>query len=72
MASKAAEIASGFGNLLKDKFGLTSEEERRLFNSRLEICNNCEHGQGVRCKLCGCVIVAKTKSVHSECPDKLW
>jgi len=70
--SKAKEIANGFGNLLRDKIGLTSEEERKLFNSRLEICNNCEHGQGARCKLCGCFITAKTKSINSECPDELW
>lgn len=69
---KAKEIANGFGNLIRDKFGLTSEEENVLFKSRLKICNNCEHGQGVRCHLCGCIISAKTKSIYSDCPDKLW
>lgn len=68
----AKEIANGFGNLLKDKMGLTTDEERELFNARKAICDNCEHGQGKRCGLCGCVIAAKTKSIHSSCPDKLW
>lgn len=66
------EIANGFGNLLKSKLGLTEEKQEELFNARLAICNACPSGQGVRCKVCGCVIAAKTRSVHSECPEKLW
>lgn len=69
---KAKEISNGYKNLLRSKFGLTSEKEEKLFEARRTICNNCEHGQTMRCKLCGCPIAAKTKSIESKCPDNLW
>ena len=68
----AKEIAEGFGNLIKDKMGLSTEAQKELFAARKAICDSCEHGQGTRCNLCGCVIAAKTKSLGSSCPDKLW
>ena len=72
--SKAKQIASGWKNVLKSKFGLSTEEEETLFKARLEICKACDHGQGSVCNKCGCPLVAKTKSLalDNECPDKLW
>lgn len=66
------EIANGFGNLIKNKMGLSKPEEKKLFAARKAICDACPHGQRARCNLCGCVIAAKTKSINSSCPDKLW
>ncbi len=68
----AKEIANGFGNLLKNTIGLSSDKEKELFSARKAICDNCEHGQSVKCGKCGCIIAAKTKSIHSACPIDLW
>lgn len=70
--NKAKEIANGWKNVLKSRFGLTTEEEEFLFNKRYEICKACEFGQGSYCEKCGCPLKAKTKSIISECPEKLW
>lgn len=70
--SKAKEIANGYSNLLKSKFGLLKDEQEVLFSKRMEICNLCVNNKSGSCALCGCILVAKTKSIYSECPDGLW
>ena len=71
--SKAKEIASGYKNLLKSKLGLSSEEEEKVFKARREICDACSFKSAMdRCLKCGCPLAAKTRSLISECPEKLW
>ena len=73
--SKAGEIASGYYNLLKSKVGLSSEEDKKIFGAKREICNACEHRtEEDVCELCGCPLEAKTKSKNknSKCPKGYW
>tara|TARA_R110000822_G_scaffold227017_2_gene359713 strand:+ start:8820 stop:9041 length:222 start_codon:yes stop_codon:yes gene_type:complete len=72
--SKAKEISNGYKNLLLSKLGLSSEENEKVFNARREICNSCASRDILldRCKLCGCPLAAKTRSIVTECPIKLW
>jgi uncharacterized protein with PIN domain len=71
--SKAKEIADGYKNLLKSKLGLSSEEEEKVFKARREICDACSFKSAMdRCLKCGCPLAAKTRSLISECPEKLW
>ena len=78
MYKQAKEIANGSKNLLRSKLGLTTNEEEVLFNKRREICGACpnmyydEDLKSDRCRLCGCFLSAKTKSVQSICPEGLW
>mgnify|MGYP000725124560 CR=1 FL=1 len=71
--SKAKEIANGFSNLLKKKVGLDDKGIEDLATARQTICQECEHGKNrTRCAKCGCILAAKTRSVHSSCPINLW
>lgn len=73
--SKATEIASGYKNLLKDKLGLSSPQQEKLFVVRREICNACDHITALdRCGKCGCPLAAKTRSLDpdNKCPEGLW
>lgn len=71
--SKAKEIAQGFGNLIKYKLGLSSEEDEKVFKARREICDACEFKSAMdRCLKCGCNLSAKTRSLISKCPEELW
>ena len=47
---------------------VTHEEQ----NSRLLICDPCEHKIGTRCNLCRCFLNYKTKLTNSECPIGKW
>ena len=46
-----------------------SEKEKRL-----EICNRCEwfDGQQLRCKACGCYLIAKAAIRGAKCPKGKW
>ena len=46
-----------------------SEEERIR---RRNICRECEHLDGVRCKKCGCAMKHRTYYEILNCPDKRW
>lgn len=73
LKNKALEIADGWKNLAKSKLGLSSEEDEEIFKSRREICNACVNRSALdRCILCGCPLIAKTKSLISECPSGIW
>jgi rRNA maturation endonuclease Nob1 len=72
--SKAKEISQGYANLLLSKLGLSSKHNEKIFKARREVCNACEHRDEEfdRCRKCGCPLAAKTKSLITECPIKLW
>lgn len=63
------DVYDGWKNLL-----WTNEEVEKIAKERLEICNKCEFKQKVfwRCKLCGCPIPTKVRSMKSKCPDGRW
>jgi len=42
------------------------------YKKRLETCNSCEHLEGLRCGLCGCVVKEKSKWETANCPDSRW
>lgn len=53
--------ASGFATVGDD------EQARRM-----GVCGPCEHFDGARCKLCGCVAAWKTRLATEHCPIDLW
>ena len=62
------EIIDGWSNLvIRD----TSVEP--IAKSRLEMCINCPNFTIMHtCKLCGCYLPAKTRSLSSQCPINKW
>jgi tetratricopeptide (TPR) repeat protein len=66
MAYSAAKSLTKFlGSGLK-----TVPVEQRIM--RLQICHDCEHHTGVRCRVCGCFTSAKTWLPHERCPLGKW
>ena len=59
--SMAKFAAAGFKSIHRD--------ER---DKRLDICHDCEHYTGIRCKICGCFVAAKTWLRHEACPVDKW
>lgn len=45
---------------------------KEVYEERLNICNSCEHREGLRCKLCTCNLPRKTARPLEECPIKKW
>lgn len=71
--AKIDEIANGWKNVIKSKLGVSSEEDEKIFQSRREICNACDRRSDLdRCLECGCPLVAKTRSLISDCPLGRW
>jgi hypothetical protein len=81
------EILDGWGNRIKDSFGILDEEIKQMAQIRLEQCNTCSMRSGNTCDPnkqlkhiiteqvvngCGCNIAAKTLSPDSECPAGKW
>ena len=80
-------IINGWGNLIKDKFGLLDEQTKAMSTKRLMICNDCKMRSIGVCdpmkrtfniktgKLvtgCGCLITAKSMDFRSVCPAGKW
>jgi tetratricopeptide (TPR) repeat protein len=42
------------------------------YKSRLTVCETCEHHTGRRCRICGCITMAKAKLLHEQCPAGRW
>lgn len=81
------EILDGWGNRIKDSFGILDEEIKTMAEIRLEQCHSCSMRSGNMCdptkqikhivteqmvRGCGCNISAKTLSPDSECPAGKW
>lgn len=65
---KLVGIATGWKNLLLGK-------EKELSERRMEICRKCENYVGGKCKICGCILIAKTQDPKQHCPlgeDVKW
>jgi hypothetical protein len=84
---KINEILDGWGNLVKNTFGILDEQTKLIAQNRLFHCDNCkirtintcdpnkiiEHVKtGELVRGCGCNIAAKTLSRKSQCPAGKW
>jgi len=84
---KLKEILDGWGNRIKDEFGMLDPYVKSMAAARLESCNDCDMRSGNKCDPsktgihvetkkqvsgCGCNIAAKTLSPTSSCPKGLW
>ena len=45
---------------------------KKYFDERYRICQSCIHNANGICKLCSCVLKAKTKAEDAECPVHKW
>jgi hypothetical protein len=63
-------FVQGWINVALDELGVLDEATKIKAEKRLLICNACEYG-GWTCRLCGCPLVAKTKS-NSKCDLGKW
>ncbi len=65
--AKISEIFNGWKNVV-----FPNEEVEKVAKTRAAICAQCEYNVKSRCKKCGCPLVAKTRSMQSDCPLKKW
>ena len=85
--SQINQILSGWGNRIKDAFGVLDAETKELSRLRLLHCNSCYMRTSNTCdprksmtnnitgetvKGCGCNIAAKSMSPTSLCPLGKW
>lgn len=65
---KLQEIISGWKN-----YTFKNPEIENIAKNRAELCSNCSQLRNNNtCKLCGCYIPAKVRSIKSKCPIKKW
>jgi hypothetical protein len=65
---KLQEIIEGWANVIVKDAVVETEALRRA-----KICASCVHASNhITCKLCGCPLIAKTRSPKSKCPDNKW
>jgi hypothetical protein len=66
-------IKQGLINQSKSILGILEEEIKLLADARMNICNSCPNKSEFNsCKLCGCFLPLKTKSVNASCDEKKW
>jgi hypothetical protein len=66
-------IKNGIINSMKNGVGILSEDIIKLSDARMDICNKCPNKSELNtCKLCGCFLPFKTKSVNSSCDENKW
>ena len=63
-------------NIVKGWIFKLLKKEQDLANTRLKICNTCEHNVetslGNACSQCGCVLDAKTRVEDEHCDLDKW
>ena len=65
---RLSEIYNGWKN-----YTFKSLEIEELAKNRAKICVSCNKlRRNNTCKICGCYIPAKTRSLKSKCPEKKW
>ena len=71
---KPKAILDGFANLAKEKLNVADPAIEELSAKRMSICEQCEHIRRTtnRCGECGCILAAKTRTEHSQCPIGKW
>lgn len=60
----------GWWNYFLDK--ISDIRYKKDFDARMTICEECPNNRNGICAICHCVLVAKTKSEGSECPEGKW
>ena len=66
--SKLSEIYEGWINLI-----YPNPRIKQIAEERFDICSNCDYLQKNKvCKLCGCYMPAKVRSMKSSCDDNNW
>ena len=86
-ASQLSQILSGWGNRVKDAFGMLDDETKAMSEARLKHCdgcymrtnNTCDPRKSMKNNVtgqvvtgCGCNISAKSMSRMSRCPLGKW
>lgn len=67
------QIAQGYTNLIKKGLKISQQEVEELAADRWGTCLSCEHlSKAKHCKLCGCYMPAKTRTISSKCPAGKW
>ena len=81
------QIYNGWKNLTLHELGFDNPEVERIAKARAIICAECEHFGNEKkdcsviankilnppcCKICGCMITAKTRSKDTKCPKNFW
>tara|TARA_Y100000356_G_C11190996_1_gene252158 strand:- start:108 stop:341 length:234 start_codon:yes stop_codon:yes gene_type:complete len=46
--------------------------DEATFEKRLNLCNECEHLDGSKCKKCGCNMAVKCRWGTAKCPIDKW
>jgi len=65
---KLSEIINGWKN-----YAIKNPEVEALAKNRGKICANCKKLRNNNtCRVCGCYIPAKVRSLKSRCPEKKW
>jgi len=85
--SVISQILFGWGNKIKDHFGVLDDETKEMSRLRLEKCHSCymrtkgscdprksmtNNQTGEKVRGCGCNISAKSMSRTSRCPLGKW
>jgi len=65
--NKLQEILSGWKNVIWEK-----PEIEKLAMDRAVICSSCDKNINNTCNVCGCPLIAKTRSEYSKCPEGKW
>lgn len=62
--------------ILKSIYYRLSNQNQQLSESRLAICNKCEHRlffmNQLICDKCGCILANKTRLINEKCDLKKW
>lgn len=69
MLLKIKYILQGYFYWFVSKF--KELKNHKIYEYRMSICNNCDNKDNGKCKICGCILKAKTKS-DSKCPLNKW
>ena len=72
---KCLLAASGEGDILKqvkeciNKIAPKDRAEEKLYQSRLDLCKECEHLISGSCMKCGCYVELRAAYIKQKCPD---
>ena len=51
---------------------VNDKKTMQLKDDRMKICRPCAHYKAGFCKLCGCMLVMKTRVKQEKCPANKW
>lgn len=61
-------MIEGYKNLLLKN----NQQIETLSKQRMSICNSCKENKLGVCKLCGCILKAKTRELNQKCKINKW